>query len=61
MNDMPDWQEQQHADEQRLQHDALEALKKAHSLGLEESECMAIAYSAGLANTFYKELRREPQ
>jgi hypothetical protein len=55
-----DWQEAQYHDEQQLQRAALDALHRARTLGLEESECMAIAYSAGIANDFYKELRREP-
>jgi hypothetical protein len=53
------WQEQQHADEQGLQQAAMAALMKAYYLGLEESECMALAWSAGIANDFYKEIRNE--
>ena len=55
---MDGWQEKQHEDELRLQQDAMEALKEAYRLGLGESECMALAYSAGIANDFYKEIRK---
>lgn len=58
MPDNDDWQAAQHADDLQLQRAAIEALKEAHRLGLGESECMAIAHSAGLANTFYKEIRK---
>lgn len=54
---MDNWQAAQHADELTLQQAAMEALKRAHALGLSESECMALAYSAGIATDFYKEIR----
>ena len=53
-----DQQAAQHADLCVLEKEATEAILHAHKLGLSESECMAIAYSAGLANTVYKELRK---
>ena len=53
-----DWQQQQHADELALQKAALDAILHAQKLGLTESECMAIAYSAGIADSFYKEIRK---
>lgn len=56
---MDDEQQQaQHDDELMAQRDAMEALKHARSLGLGESECMAIAYCAGIANDFYREIRK---
>lgn len=53
-----DWQHAQHADETAQIESATKAIVKAHDLGLSESECMAIAYSAGVANEVYKELRK---
>ncbi len=47
-----------HADVQAEQEAALAALRHAHALGLGESECMALAYPAGIANDFYKEIRK---
>lgn len=58
---MSDWQEQQHADDTELRRAALEALKAAHALGLGESECMALALPAGIANDFWKDIRNEHQ
>jgi hypothetical protein len=52
-----DWQQQQQRDLEILQDDAMKALKHARDLGLSDEECMAIAYSAGIANDFYKEMR----
>lgn len=52
------WQEQQQRDLEILQEDAMKALKHARELGLSDDECMAIAYSAGIANDFYKEIRQ---
>lgn len=53
-----DWQAAQHADETKQMEATTKAIAKAHDLGLSESECMAIAYSAGVANEVYKELRK---
>jgi hypothetical protein len=54
---MDDWQSQQQADELILRQDAAQAILKARPF-LSEDEIMAIAYSAGLANEIYKELRK---
>lgn len=51
-----DEQASQHADMLAFEEAAVKALKKAHDLGLSESECMAIAYVAGLPNEVYKAL-----
>lgn len=48
----------QRQDEQEEQHAALEALRAARALGLPDDKCMALAYSAGIANDFYKEIRQ---
>lgn len=55
---MSDWQQQQQRDLELLQEDAMNALRHARQLGLSDEECMAIAYSAGIANDFYKEIRQ---
>ncbi|MDQ2987412.1 MAG: hypothetical protein M3R13_11975 [Armatimonadota bacterium] len=52
------WQQEQHRDELDLQRQALEALQAARTRPLSENELMALAYSAGLANTFYKEMHK---
>lgn len=55
---MSDWEEAQKADEEALQQAALEALKASLGRPLSEGEAMAVAYSAGLANDFYREIKR---
>lgn len=52
------WQEAQYADECKRRAEAIQVIVKAHGLGLEETECMAIAYEAGVANEVYKEIRK---
>ena len=52
-----DWQAAQHKDECELQKAALEALQASLVRPLTKDEAMAVAYSAGLANDFYKETR----
>lgn len=46
-------------DQQELQKAALEALQASRTRALTEDEAMTLAYSAGLANPFYKEIRHE--
>lgn len=46
------------ADLEQMRQEAIEALVHARQLGLSESECMAIAYPAGVATDFYKEIRK---
>lgn len=53
-----DWQAAQHADECKRRAEAVEVIVKARTLGLAETECMAIAYEAGVASEVYKELRK---
>lgn len=53
-----DWQQAQQQDEEALHKAALEALEASLLRPLSESEAMALAYSAGLANDLYKELRK---
>lgn len=59
MNDMTDlndsWQHQQQQDEQQQQEAALKALKTAMQRPLTREEAMVLAYSAGVANDFYKQ------
>ena len=55
---MSDWQQAQHDDELALQKAALEALQASRTRPLTEDEAMALAYSAGVANDFYKEIRK---
>jgi hypothetical protein len=52
------WQAEQHRDECLLQQAATEALKASGTRPLTEDEQMALAYAAGLANDFYKEIRK---
>jgi hypothetical protein len=49
---------QYHADRGASQQAAFEGLLKARALGLEETECMAIAYECGFATDFEKEIRK---
>jgi hypothetical protein len=53
-----DWQMQQQQDEEVIQKAALDALQASLARPLTEDEAMALAYSAGVANSFYKELRK---
>lgn len=53
-----DYTEDQQMDRREEYETAMEALRKARALGLGESECMALAYCAGIATDFYKELRK---
>lgn len=53
-------QDEQRRDESELQKAALDALQASLVRPLTKDEAMAVAYSAGLANTFYKELRLKP-
>jgi len=50
-------QAQYHADRLAAEEAAIKAIKKAHDLGLSESECMAIAYECGVASDFYRMIR----
>lgn len=52
---MTDWQFQQQQDEQAQQEAALKALKASMQRPLTRDEAMTLAYSAGVANDFYKE------
>lgn len=52
-----EWQEAQHTDELAGQEAAMKALRHAKELGLSDDECMALAYMAGIANQFYREIR----
>lgn len=53
-----DQQAAQHAEQCAQQRDAMSALMHARHLGLSDEECMALAYSAGIANDFYKEIQQ---
>jgi hypothetical protein len=55
---MSDWRGEQYRDECELQKAALEALQASLTRPLTQDEAMAVAYSAGLANDFYKEIRQ---
>jgi hypothetical protein len=57
MSDEGDWQAAQHKDECELQRAAMEALLASRKRPLTDAEAMALAYSAGIANDFYKEIR----
>lgn len=48
----------QRQDEEEQQQTALEALRAARALGLPDDKCMALAYCAGVASAFYKEIRQ---
>lgn len=52
------WMEAQKADEEALQQAALEALKASESRPLAENERMTLAYLGGIANNYWKELRK---
>lgn len=54
---MSDWQEQQHADETARQQAAMDALRKARAAGTPDDALMILAYEAGVATDFYKEIR----
>jgi hypothetical protein len=54
MDQNEDWQAAQHADELALQKAALEALQASTARPLTEQEAMCLAFSAGLADTFYR-------
>jgi hypothetical protein len=49
---MDEWQQQQHSDEQRLQHDMLSALEASLVRPLTQE------WGSGVANDFYKEMRK---
>jgi hypothetical protein len=51
---MNDWQHQQQQDEQQQQEAAIQALKAALTRPLTRDEAMTLAYSAGVANDFYR-------
>jgi hypothetical protein len=55
---MNDDQQQEERDKQMLAQEAITALVCAKSRTLSEDEIMAIAWSAGLSNDVYKELRK---
>lgn len=57
-NEDLDTQAAQAQDLEEMAREARDAIVKGHSLGLSETECMAIAYMAGVANDVYKELRK---
>lgn len=57
---MSDWSEEQHRDECLRRQEALDAIRHAYALGLAETECMALAYEAGIANQFYQEINNAP-
>lgn len=50
--------EQQLIDLQQLERGAIESLLAAKKRPLSDEEIMAVAYSAGVANAVYKELRK---
>ena len=54
MND--DFERQRQDMEEREQR-ALEALRHAQQAGLSRDDLMVLAYEAGVASTFYKEIR----
>jgi hypothetical protein len=49
------WEQQQQQDEEQEQQMALEALKASLQRPLTREEAMVLAYSAGVANVFYKQ------
>lgn len=55
---MSDEQQQQHADEQRLQADMLKTLNAALERPLTQDEAMLLAWGSGVASVFYKEIQR---
>jgi hypothetical protein len=55
---MSDWQQQQQHDEDELQRAALEALQASLARPLTKDEAMALAYSVGLANDFYRGIQQ---
>lgn len=57
MSEHDNWQGEQHRDECELQRAAMEALRASRTRPLTEQEQMALAYSAGIANDYYKEIR----
>jgi hypothetical protein len=52
---MNDWEQQQQQDEQQQQEAAIQALKAALTRPLTRDEAMTLAYSAGVANDFYRQ------
>ncbi len=52
------WQQEQHKDECELEKAATDALLAAKHRPLSDEEIMAVAYSAGVANNVFKELRK---
>jgi hypothetical protein len=46
------------ADQEALQKASLDALKASLARPLTADEAMALAYSAGVANDFYKEMKQ---
>ena len=46
------------ADQEALHKAALDALQASRTRPLSEDEAMALAWSAGLANDFYREIRK---
>jgi hypothetical protein len=57
MSDQDDWQAQQQHDLEQMHRTVLEALQASLERPLTKDEAMALAWSAGLANDFYKEIR----
>ncbi len=53
------WEAEQERDLQMMAADAAKALAASKTRPLTEDEIMAIAFSAGIANETYKELRHE--
>ena len=52
-----DWQEEQKAEEELRQQEALAAVMHAYNLGLPFGECMVLAHEAQVANEVYREVR----
>lgn len=55
---MNDWMAEQHRDECELRKAALDALQASQVRPLTKDEGMALAYCAGVANDFHKELKK---
>lgn len=51
-------QEQQHADELALQRDMLTALEASLVRPLTQDEAMLLAWSSGVSQDFYKDIRK---
>jgi plasmid maintenance system antidote protein VapI len=58
LEDEDGWKQEQLRDELAMQREALKALEASQTRPLTKDEAMSLAYLAGVANDFYKEIRQ---